>query len=391
MPRTYQNMIDYVQTQLDTFAQRDVCRVDSLVFSWLVYFRLPEGVAALETGKGVALKDLFRADWFDEMCGPLYDTESSIELLTAVAASPRFRDVWVSGYESLTDERAEQQFAAMTFQLSMRETFIAFRGTDNTLVGWNEDFNMAFSPSVPSQMEAVRYVENVASRTSGRLWCGGHSKGGNLAVYAGMNCADDTFERIVRCYSHDGPGFSAECMAQGRWESATRKVDKTIPQSSIIGMVFERQESDYRVVRSHGTGFSQHDPFSWEVDLRDFVYEERLGSGASYFNGSMNEWLQESDAEQRERFVNVAFEVLGASGEDTFAGIKAHWRQALPKILVAVAALDPDERSIAQEVLAGMGRAMMPDWPKADWRQVAALIAPQMSRESGLPEGSSAE
>ena len=122
MPRTYQNMIDYVRTQLDTFAQRDVCRVDSLVFSWLVYFRLPEGVAALETGKGVALKDLFRADWFDEMCGPLYDTESSIELLTAVAASPRFRDVWVSGYESLTDERAEQQFAAMTFQLSMRET-----------------------------------------------------------------------------------------------------------------------------------------------------------------------------------------------------------------------------------------------------------------------------
>lgn len=360
MPRSYTNIIDYARTQLDTFAQREVCRVDSLVFSWLSYFRLPEAAFAAFDGDGMPLKELHRAEWFEEMCGRLNDSASSIELLGAVAASPRFRDVRVSGYVSKTNQHAEQQFSAMTFHISPRETYVAFRGTDNTIVGWKEDFNMAFSSVVPSQQAAARYLEHAASRTSGRLWCGGHSKGGNLAVYACMSCSDAVAERIVRCYSHDGPGFLQETMNGAQWRERASLVDKTIPQSSVIGMLLENQEHDYSVVHSHAVGFGQHDPFSWEVDLRDFALDERVGVGASALDSSLDAWLASTSPAERARFVDAVFTVLGAAGFSTMGDIRRGWRTSVPKMLVAAAELPAEDRQLVMTAAGDIVRSLAP-------------------------------
>ena len=368
MARDFNNIIDYVRTQLDTFEERDVCRLDSLVLSQLAYFRLPEGVA--DTAENaIALKDLYRADWFGAMCSKVYDPKSSVELLTAVAASPRFREVLVSGYVSKVNEVAEQQFSAMTFSLYEDATFVAFRGTDNTLVGWKEDFNISFSTSIPSQKSALRYLERVAGRTSGKLWCGGHSKGGNLAVYAGVMSTPTTRERIVRCYSHDGPGFSAETMSDPRWTGAAELVDKSIPQSSLVGMIFERQENDYSVVRSQSKGFSQHDPFSWEIEGCDFVVEEQIGYGARHVDSTVNEWLATTSTEERERFVDAIFTVVGAAGQDSFADIKATWRTSMPKMAMAARDLDPQDRKIVMEAAVELVGAVIPSITKLglDW------------------------
>ena len=362
MARTYENMIDYVRTQMDTFSQRDVCRVDSLVFSWLSYFRLPDEAYEALSLEGLALRDVYRSEWFESMCGKLYDPASSLELLSMVAASPRFRDVRVCNYVERLDEVAEQQFSAMTFCLSPRETFVAFRGTDNTLVGWKEDFNMAFRDEIPSQGAAVRYLEGLATRVQGRLWCGGHSKGGNLAVYAGVMCEASVHERIVRCFSHDGPGFGAKIMADPRWEGSSRLIDKTIPQSSIVGMVFERQEQDYLVVHSHSSGFAQHDPFSWEVDWRDFVKDERLGKGANLFSSSVNAWLSGATDAERERFVDTVFQVLAATGEDTFAAIKANWRKAGRRMVSAVGELSEEDRRLVGGAVGDIVRSLKPSF-----------------------------
>ena len=363
MARDFNNIIDYVRTELDTFEERDVCRLDSLVLSELAYFRLPEGVA--DTAEDmVALKDLYRTDWFDTMCSKVYDPESSLELLTAVAASPRFREVLVSGYVSKVNEVAEQQFSAMTFTLCENATFVAFRGTDNTLVGWKEDFNISFSTSIPSQKSALRYLEHLADRTCGKLWCGGHSKGGNLAVYAGVMSRPTTRERIERCYSHDGPGFSDETMSDPRWTDAAALVDKTIPQSSLVGMIFERQENAYSVVRSQSKGFSQHDPFSWEVNGCDFVIEEQIGFGARRVDSTVNEWLATTSAEERERFVDAIFTVIGAAGQDSFADIKATWRTSAPKMAMAARDLDPKDRQIVMAAAGDLIRAVVPSITK---------------------------
>ena len=368
MARDFNNIVDYVRTQLDTFEERDVCRLDSLVLSQLAYLRLPEGVASSDED-AVPLKDLYRADWFDAMCSKVYDPKSSLELLTAVAASPRFREVLVSGYVSKVNEVAEQQFSAMTFTLYEDATFVAFRGTDNTLVGWKEDFNISFSTSIPSQKSALRYLERVAGRTHGKLWCGGHSKGGNLAVYAGVMSTPTTRERIVRCFSHDGPGFSNETMSDPRWVDAAVLVDKSIPQSSLVGMIFERQENDYSVVRSQSKGFSQHDPFSWEVEGCDFVVEEQIGYGARHVDSTVNEWLATTSTEERERFVDAIFTVIGAAGQDSFADIKATWRTSMPKMAMAARDLDPQDRKIVMEAAVELVGAVIPSITKLglDW------------------------
>lgn len=382
MARDFNNIVDYVRTQLDTFEERDVCKLDSLVLSQLAYLRLPEGVASSDED-AVPLKDLFRADWFDAMCSKVYDPKSSLELLTAVAASPRFREVLVSGYVSKVNEVAEQQFSAMTFTLYEDATFVAFRGTDNTLVGWKEDFNISFSTSIPSQKSALRYLERVAGRTHGKLWCGGHSKGGNLAVYAGVMSTPTTRERIVRCFSHDGPGFSNETMSDPRWVDAAVLVDKSIPQSSLVGMIFERQENDYSVVRSQSKGFSQHDPFSWEVEGCDFVVEEQIGYGARHVDSTVNEWLATTSTEERERFVDAIFTVIGAAGQDSFADIKATWRTSMPKMAMAARDLDPRDRKIVMEAAVELVGAVIPSITKLglDWLvppdSTAALPAPE--------------
>lgn len=174
-------------------------------------------------------------------------------------------------------------------------------------------------------------------------------------------------------------------MARGRWSEATHVIDKTIPQSSVIGMVFEHQEQGCKVVRGHGVGFAQHDPFSWEVEWRDFVFEKKLGVAASHFDSSMNEWLQTSTPDERERFVDAVFSVLAASGETTFGGVKRNWRLAVPKVLLAVAMLAPEDRQFVQRAILDIWHTVMPDLPLADLRRLIgngasglkALIAPK--------------
>ncbi len=364
---SYTNVVDYARAQRETFEERGVCRVDSLVFSILAYAHIPSEVVQASTGEGIAVRELCAAPFLGTLCARMYDPQSSMELLTALAESPRFRDVRVSCFAHHTDERAEKQFAAMTLAISPREAYVAFRGTDNTLVGWKEDFNMSFQTAVPSQLEAVSYLNDVARVAPGRLWCGGHSKGGNLAVYASMMCNAEVQGRIERCFSHDGPGFSATTMADPRWNHALSVVDKTIPQSSVVGMVFERQEQDFTVVHSRGTGLSQHDPYRWEVSGCDFVYDKRLDVSATVLDWSVNSWLANATAEERERFVDAVFGVIAASGEDTMAGIKSNWRTSMPRMAVAASQLDPEDKELVMRAVVDVLRTMMPGRSKMEW------------------------
>ena len=192
----------------------------------------------------------------------------------------------VCGYRAVFDAAAEEQFAAMTFCLPNGSIYIAFRGTDSTMVGWKEDFNMSFRCPVPAQTTATSYLESAALALDGPLMCGGHSKGGNLAVYAASMCDPAVRERLVRVYSHDGPGFNEAFLGGAEYQAlaAAGKIDKTLPRSSIIGMIFEHQE-DYAVVESCDFGLLQHNPFSWVVPqgTTDFAYcEGPLGGRALY-------------------------------------------------------------------------------------------------------------
>jgi len=183
----------------------------------------------------------------------------------------------------------EKQFCAVTIFLNEDTAYIAFRGTDVTLVGWKEDFNMAFKSPVPSQEEAVRYVAEVAENFKGKLLLGGHSKGGNLAVYVYAKLNRQLKDRIIKVYSHDGPGFKENAIDTLELESSQKIVEKTVPQSSVIGMLLESQEQ-YSIVKSNRTGLLQHDPFSWVIEGDHFIFVERLTKNAKYMDKSLHNW-----------------------------------------------------------------------------------------------------
>ncbi len=368
------NLFGYLSRALDTFEARTLTDVDSLVLACLSYFRY-QGDAVRASG-GAPLRDLFRTEWVEAMTHGLWDPEGLSRLLALVAASPRFRDVCVSDYVDDFDEAAEKQFSACVLRLPGGGAYVSFRGTDNTLVGWKEDFNMAFETGVPSQYAAIDYLERVAPTIEGPIYLGGHSKGGNLAVCALARCSAGVAARVERAFSHDGPGFTEEALADELWRERSSLVSKTVPRSSVIGMLFERQE-DYSVVDSSTMGLTQHDPFSWVVEGSDFVRQEGLGRGASFVDKGLNEWIAGMAREDREGFVEALFSVLEAAGEDTFADLSGNWQESVPAMLRELSGMEPEQRSHITRALGGLAQAFIPDLKLPQMPQMPGFELPQ--------------
>lgn len=360
MPEAFKNIIDYVWSHPEPFSERQLCRVDSLVLSQLCYFQLPSAAVAAWGWQGIPIHDLWRSDWLDEMTDHMYDPPGARRLAAALAASPRFRDVRIFGYVMQLDQQTQMQFSAMSFGLTPDETYVAFRGTDNTVVGWKENLNMAFQVQVPSQAQALRYFERVANRVPGRLWVGGHSKGGNLAIYVGMTCQPEIRKRLACCFSHDGPGFTSTMLAELDSRGEEVEVDKTVPKSSIFGMLFEQGEQGADVVRSASSGFAQHDPLSWEVDGCDFVIVDRLGRTAAYLDNSLNAWIDQATLAERQRFVEAVFSIMTAGDKKYTHEIRTDWRTTVPRMARAAMDLEPEMRDVMVGELLGLLKELAP-------------------------------
>lgn len=348
---TMNNIITYAQENFDTFDVRSFCSVDSLILSTVAYIHFPDIFSELEGWKGIRLQKLYCAEHFEEMFHGFSMAADTQKLFTALAASPRFRDIRIMGYTEQFDPVAEKQFSAVTFQLKPDLCYIAFRGTDSTFVGWKEDFNMAFKVPIPSQEEAVRYIEKAALYCPGKLYVGGHSKGGNLAVYAAAMCRENVQSRIERVFSHDGPGFLAETLAGREFQHISSRIEKTIPQSSIVGILFEDQE-DYRIVKSNQVGgILQHDQFTWLLENDDFIYLEELTRDAKYTDRTLKDWLNRISEEDRERFVDSLYSVLNTNELATLEDFRTDWQKNIPAAFHAASQLDNDTKKFLLHTL----------------------------------------
>ena len=302
---------------------------------------------------------MLRAEEFDNMFGSTWDPEGSRDLLFAVCASPRFRDARLTEFRFKTARSAEEQFAAMTFILPDGSSYVAFRGTDSTIVGWKEDFNMTFLNPVPAQEEARAYLEYVASVTAGPLYVGGHSKGGNLAVYAVATCNKSCRERVVRVFSHDGPGFHREFCASDAYRNILPIMVKTVPKSSMIGAVLsEGPDCHPIIVESGGFSLFQHNPFLWEVDVESATFVEADGFTASsrYFDSTLDAWMDKYSLAERARFVDALFDVIRVTGAKRFSDIMADRKTNVLLMLEAVEGLDPDLQQFIRDVLRSFAR-----------------------------------
>ena len=365
------NILTYVQTELRLFSERPFSAVDSLVLAELAYVRFDGVVPGFQRlRRGVRLRDLYKA----ELMGVLFpslpaeeraaisggrypaSSQNRYALLAAAAMSPRFRDIRLRFYAEEQDDARMQQFAAVTFLLPGREAFIAFRGTDSSLTGWKEDFNMALISPIPSQEAAAKYLAAVGRRLFFRraLMTGGHSKGGNLAVYAAMTAPPELQKRIAAVYNHDGPGFRTGVLDNPGYRAIEPRIVKILPQSSIVGMLLSDSD-DYAVVESRRFGPMQHDAFSWEVKDGNFVYAEKLTDGAEYMNRTLKAWLESMPDAQRQALIEALFHVLESAGADTIEDIVEGRMKSLRALISQYRSLDADTR----KMIARLVRALL--------------------------------
>ncbi len=230
--------------------------------------------------------------------------------------------------------------------------YISFRGTDDTIIGWKEDFNLS-NGIVPSHKRALEYLEIKGRYIQSMLRIGGHSKGGNLAMYAAMQCSDILQEKLLSVYDNDGPGFPEGFFSPGRVESVLPKVTRIIPEASVIGMLLSHQK-DPRIIASTQKGILQHDAFTWEVMGPSFIEKESLTRRAAASDRSLHKWIDHMDEKQREHLIGELFSVLEATGADTISQIQEGGLKSLAAMVRQLDKLEPQSKAMVQELITGL-------------------------------------
>ena len=336
----------------------------------------------------VRFADLMRAELFPTMFSGMHAAQMKQQLFW-MAASPRFRDLLIYDHAAAFDEARDLQFAATTYVCPGHFAYVGFRGTDTTLTGWREDFNMAYRAPVEAQVLAARYLAAVAAdpRLPETLLVGGHSKGGNLAEYAALTAAPEVQQRIARLYNHDGPGFKAGLFTAADYEPLAGRMTKQVPADSMVGILME-SFMPVEVVQATGRGFEQHSVFRWVVEGADGeagrsnaegardTGEVRDAETARNVSGALKafatlpelpertqrraealaRWLASLDGNECEAMVNALFAALKAAGitdaSQLFEGGR-EWAILRDGVMGAPA----EDRTIMLNALRGLTRA----------------------------------
>ncbi|MCM1105231.1 MAG: DUF2974 domain-containing protein [Clostridium sp.] len=351
------NVFGYLRTYGKlSFAAKPFCDVDSLLLSQFCYLKLDGLVPRLkENGQAVSMAALMEHPEKEKLFADTRFEKNNRKLFELMASSTRFGSMMMNYYVDIVDKEIETQFCAVTFFLEGARPYIAFRGTDETIIGWKEDFCMAFRGSIPSQDYSVIYVTQIADRIDGTFYVGGHSKGGNLAVYAGLFCAEDIAARIVWFYSFDGPGFRPEVLQRERYPQILPRIRKLVPQSSVIGMMLQTQER-YQVVKSMASGLLQHDPFTWLVRDGKFVRSESLYKGRKMLDHAMNEWIISLSEEQMVRFVEDLFDLIKAAEVEDLVAFEQDRKKHIKAFLEAYKGMDAEEKKFMGKLLGKLFR-----------------------------------
>lgn len=344
------NFIDYLEWRGDlTLAQDPFNEVDNLILAELSFVDFSGIVPGPGEGGSVSLAEAAEAFFARFPEGEKIDMGVIVpaaipEMLRKMAATSRFRDMGLNCFVDQLDVSKGEQFAALTVETGDGMLYCSFRGTDDTLAGWREDFELACVPEVPAQKKAVQYVKNVARQyPRKRLRLGGHSKGGNLAVYAGVFCPRTVQRRIQAVWSNDGPGFHNDLLDLPEHQRLEERIYSIVPKSSVVGMLLEHEEN-YTVVDSDQLGFLQHDGFSWQVLGNRFVTLRQVSRQAHLSDLELRKWVHGLSVEQRTKFVDALFNVLTASGAETLTDLKEDHFKATGAMVKAMKDLDKETR-----------------------------------------------
>ena len=303
------DLFDYLRWRGDlSFKQVPPGPVDALIFSALSYLTFGGSVKErpeIPVSLRDASEEFFRECDQESRCR----VKADLNLLMSASETKRFGSTLLLQYRDILIPEEDTQFAAITFLLDNGCAFLAFRGTDYSLTGWKEDFNMSFQEFIPAQQLAAEYTREVFARYPMPLYLGGHSKGGNLAVFAAAKSDPAIRSRILAVYNHDGPGFTDYVLKDPAYLEMVPKIQTIIPQSSVIGMLLEHEEP-YTVIKSKQIGLLQHDFYSWLLEGPNFVPMEEVTVDSKFLDMTIKEWLSGLTTQERNEIVDAVFDLL---------------------------------------------------------------------------------
>lgn len=346
------NIMDYISWRGDlTFAQSPFNEVDNLILACFSYVNL-DRIPAVTRQKGIELKKLVKEFKKLHTIKELEADKSFIRLapfmMFEMAESVRFGNCVIRNYVNEIVTEAEQQFSAVEIVLDDGTSYISFRGTDDTIIGWKEDFNLS-TGVVPAQKRAVEYMQRISDKASGMLRVGGHSKGGNLAIYGSVMCKS-VHDKILEIYSNDGPGFSKEFQESPETAEMIPKIIRIIPEYSIIGTLLEHEKQPI-IVASTSRGLLQHDGFSWEVQGPGLVRRDSLNKTALRFIEILHKWIDGMDMEQKRLLIEDLFATLQASGYENLSEVQSGGFKSLAAMVKRLDKFAPESRGMMQELL----------------------------------------
>ena len=335
------NITDYVRWVGGTgFEGRPFSRVDNIVLCQLSYLDLKD-IPEINEEDGVmtlreAVTSLTNLGYSIRKMAP-DDSERFTALVKAAANSKRFGDLYISSFTDILNEEDSVQFSAMTFSPEKKGgwAFVAYRGTDSTIAGWKEDFMTSFMLT-SSQTMAEDYLRENLKKYDAVL-VGGHSKGGNLAVYAAAVLPDELFARVEHIYSNDGPGFCPEVLNADLVKRANPKTTRIIPEFSVVGSVFAPEIDDSYIIKSDKQMAEQHELCSWGIDHGDImISSDGLDPLAERINRGIDKWIFSVNIDERRRFINAFFDSMSEDGTQTIEEFTAQGTKGWERLLNVV-------------------------------------------------------
>ena len=366
-------IFDYLkEVTYDSIYDRPFKELDVLALTELTYLPfghiVPQGDT---TGIPVRLSDAM--ELIDRTTDFIVSNQH-LQLVDDLATSKRFKNIKLLNYVDEYDPDVQKQFAAMTYRLSLDAYLVVFRGTDDTLIGWKEDFHMTYMDHVPAQKRAASYLQNVMKEfPKGRFLVAGHSKGGNLATYACTYLPDSLFERVDAIYSYDAPGLNKAIIETEGYQRTSPNIRRFVPQGSIVGMMLEVPEPTTIVKSRVFGGFAQHDAFTWEIKDYSFVTVSETSPDSQQTDLTLKQWVRETSAEERKKFFDTFFGIFLDAGITSINDLTDLKQLAKAKeILQNAQDLDPTEREMLERLAKQLIDTRFQAWKK--WQTVPRIL-----------------
>lgn len=345
------NIIDFVKINGNkTFDDKEFNEVDGIILAQLSYLNYKEMCTSFND-----IIDSANLNSYETSI--LLSTRNSglrkddQRLILEVLSSSRYKSIKFAHYINLHDAKTEKQFVAITFIFD-KFICVSFMGTDDTILGWKEDFSMSYLKSVPSQLEGIKYLDKIASMYNLPLIIVGHSKGGNIAIYASSNSKKEIKEKIKTIYAYDSPGFNKEFISSDNFLAIQNKINVYLPESSFIGLIM--YNSNYKIVASNKLFVFQHNVYNWLVNENTFVYKDKLTKKSLAFAESNRQWIENFNDEERKIFFDTIFNLLEVSETRSFLELKNNWKNEATRIIKNSKEISEEHKQLMIEITKNM-------------------------------------